>query len=343
MSLIKTIAEIKEVIPRLSGLSSTSVMPTIDKAGKLHLMPVLGKALYEDLDSKYNDDADAMAPLEKALMKCIKLPLAAVAMLDDMPYMHTLITDSGIRTTSTTTMTPAHRWEYMELKNAFANGFADGMELLLEFLYDHKADLPLWTDSQAFKEIDGFLIKTGRDFKKYYPLHKPHKTFWILQPVMADVEENYLSSSLGRDLLAWVKLQEEIIINADGGQLDVKKLLKKSVAHFTIKHAAEQLAIRFDQNGFTVLAAGDKDLSEDNGRAAADRSAVLLKTDAANREGQNNLSKAQNYLVRIAAGEFTEDFGADFTTAFETSPLKKDPNTLPYSNGNERRKIFRAR
>lgn len=337
MALIKTIAEIRGVIPRLSRLSDTANLPNVDKAGRMHMLPLLGKELYNDLSTKYN--ANTLSSKEQDLLKNIQLPLAAFALLDDLAFMHTIITDAGVRTAGTDKMEAAHRWEFRELQNALVNYATDGIELMLAFLYETKADWPLWTESNEFKELDSFLIITGADFKKYYPLFQPLRTFWALRPIMQDVEENYLAPTLGRDLLAWIKTQDEITITADGGEVDVKKILKRAAAQFTIKHACEVMPVRFDENGFTVVTpSGSIDSTTSDGRQAAD---VTTKLNAANREGQNNLSRSTAYLVNIANGLYTVDFGDDFTTAFDNSPLKTDPNKKPYTNGNERRKIFR--
>lgn len=303
----------------------------------MHILQLLGKELYGDLETKYN--SDTLNNNEQELLKNVQLPLSSFALLDDLAFMHTIITDSGVRTASTDKMEAAHRWEFRELQNALINYAVDGIELLLAYLYDTRATWQLWTDSSEFKELDSFLIKTGTDFKKYYPLFQPLRTYWSLRPIMQDVEENYLTPALGRDLLAWVKTQENIIITADGGEVDVKKIIKRAAAQFTIKNACEVLPVRFDENGFTVVTPGGSvDSATNDGRQSAD---VSTKLNAANREGQNNLSRSTAYLVNIANGLYNVDFGNDFTTAFDNSPLKTDPNKKPYTNGNERRKIFR--
>ncbi|THU34252.1 hypothetical protein FAM09_24855 [Niastella caeni] len=343
MALIKTIAEIRAVIPRLSRLSDTANLPNVDKAGRMHIMPLLGNGQYSALNTKYNS-ATPLTADEQELLKNIQLPLSAFALLDDLAFMHTIITDSGIRTAGSDKMEAAHRWEFRELQNALMSYATDGIELLLGYLFETKDKWAQWTESNEFKELDSFLIKTGTDFKRYYPLFQPLRTYWTLRPIMQEVEENYLAPALGRDLLAWVKTQDEIIITADGGEVDVKKILKRSLAQFTIKHAGETMAVQFDENGFTTLAfRGSLDSPTSDGRVAASANDLVGKLDAANREGQNNLSRSTTYLVNIANGMYNVDFGDDFANAFDSSPLKTDPNKEPYTNGNERRKIFRFR
>jgi hypothetical protein len=55
MALIKTIAEIKAVLPRLvSNLSDTSLLPNFDRAEEKYLVPVTGRDLYNDIKTKYD-------------------------------------------------------------------------------------------------------------------------------------------------------------------------------------------------------------------------------------------------------------------------------------------------
>jgi hypothetical protein len=161
-----------------------------------------------------------------------------------------------------------------------------------------------------------------------------------LKPVIEDVEENYFATHLGRDLFTWCKAQDKVEITAEGGLVDVKKLLKKALAFFTIKHACEHYAVRFDTNGFTVLAmGGNLDDNSNTGRTEASLRQIQERKDACDRDGQNYLSKASAYLVGIAKGLYNVDFGSDFATAFDGSPLNKPPADGP-TDRNTNRKIF---
>jgi len=346
MALIKTIAQLRNQLPRLlSSLGDTALMPNIDKAQQKHILPFLGKELLEDLQDKFDalPDTALVAPYIK-LLSYVQQPLAAYALLDDLAFIQTMITDSGIRTISTDKLQAAHKWEYLELKNALEDSAIIGIELLLQFLYDSKDDLPLWTGSDTYRQISDFVIKTGTDFSKQYPLYAPLYTYYALIPIIRDVEENYLASMYGRDLLAWIKTQDTIEITIpSNGLVDILKLVKKAVAFLTIKHACEHYSPRFDRNGFTILDArgGNPDDNTNTGRAEPSPYSIQQKIKVCDRDGQNYLAKSAAYFIGVANGQFSADFGDDFTTAFDTSPLKPVPDAKPYTNGNERRNIFR--
>ncbi len=340
MALLTTITELRAALPSLfSRLSQNANLPNIGKAQRKHINGILGNDLVDDLETKYKNNG--LSDDEKELLKLIQLPLAAYAVLDDMAFLHVIVADGGIFTAGTDKLQPAHRWEYLELKNTLQDYAIDGIEDLLAYLYDKKADFPLWADSPEFTELDSYIIKTGTDFSKYYTLYSPLYTFWALKPLLLDVEENYLAGTFGRDLLAWIKNHDKIEVTVPGGGLvDVKKLVKKAAAFLTIKHACEHFTPRLDKNGFTVVQTGNVDDNSNDGFTAATQQQVQQKKITCDKEGQNYLSKSAFYLLNVADGIYSADFDDSFTTAFEGSPLKKEPDAKPWTNGNERRKIF---
>ncbi len=341
MALIKTIQEVRAILPHLSRLSNTASLPNVDKSGRKHIVPVIGQALYDTLNAHYNAAPATLTSAEQALLPLVQLPLIAFAYLDDIGLIHATITDSGIRRASTTEMPAAFRWEVEQLKSTLADYAADGIELLIGYLYDNQADFPAWTDSDAFAQIDGLLIKTAEDFNRQYRLYQPYRTFWLLKAIMTDVEENYLANLLGRDLVAWIKAQEAIPVDTGSGEADIKKLLKKAVAFLTIRHACDQLPIRIDQYGFTIsYQSGDTENPAVAGRGAAPASDIEQKKNAAERDGQNYLAKAADLLVAMAGGE-AGDPPDGFQEAFQNSPLHVPVDSTPQTNGNEYRKIFR--
>lgn len=342
MALIKTAAELRSVLPQLlSNLSNTANLPPIDKAQRKYIRPLLGKAFLDDIEERYEDNTLGD---DEDMLKYIQLPLAAYAILDNLAFIQSTITDSGIRTMSTDKMQAAHRWEYNEIRNSLEDTAIAGVEQLLDYLYEKQTDYALWTGSDEFKELDSFLIKTGIDFAKQYPLYQPYYTYWALKPVMRDAEENYLASRLGRDLLAWVKGNAEIEIEDSSGILDVKRLLKKAIAFLTIKHACEHYNTRFDKNGFTIVnAGGSPEDQSSTGRTAASQSETEKRKQVCDRDGQNYLNKAAYYLKGMGEGKYGDTWleNVAFMEAFNHSPLKKDPKAPTYTRGNERRNIFR--
>lgn len=332
MALIKTIAEIKEVLPKLvSNLNSQSLLPNFNAVEEKYLTPLIGDALYDSLQTKYN--ANTLTSDELILVKHIRLVIGSYAFLDETAATHVFLTDQGVRVNSTGNMQKAVGWEYKELKKFLKDRALDGTEVLLKYMWKKKADLPLWTESEAYKQFEGLIIRTGTDFSDQYRLFQPMRTFYSIKQRTADAQDFYLVSGLGKTLVDYF-LQKE---DPSDGEKEILKQLKKALAFFTIKHTGEHDTVRFGENGFTVVEDNDTESDEANASVA---SVQLLnkKLKACDRDGKNFMLAAKRLLVAYRKGETGS---IEFNTAFDASKLFAYIDPKCKTSGNERRKIFR--
>jgi hypothetical protein len=332
MALIKTINEIKAVLPRaVSNLSATSLLPNFDRAERKYLVPIIGLDLYNDFTGKYNAVPSTLDAGEVALLKHMQLVIAAYAFYDELAFTHALITDNGVRTANSQQLQKAVGWEYKDLKTALQNAAIDGIETLIQALVD--SNNALWTGSAEYTAFKSLLINTGTEFNTIIALHQPLRTFWAIRTVVADAQENYLRNSIGPDLLEYLR---DVAAPSDE-ETYIIKLLKKALANYTIKHACEQYSAQFDVNGFTVVSTvGDQD-GETAGRAGT-KDLLDLKMRACDRDGQAYLSKAMNELSLLhTAGTGT----ANFTAAYIAGPMASFKVASDRNRGNASRKLFR--
>jgi len=333
MALIKNIDEVREVLPQLvSNLNASSNLPDFDAVEEKHLVPLIGEALYEDLVSKYDDNS--LSEDEEAVLKNVRRLIAAYAFLEDLATTHVFLTDVGVRVYSTGDMQKAAGWEYKELKKFLENKAFDATEVLLLYLWRHKADLPLWTDSDAYESFEGLLIRTGTDFSEQYKLFQPMRTFYALKTLLRDQQDSYVLSAIGADLLNYFLQLED----PTADESKIIRQLKKGLAFFTIKHACDHYVVRFGDSGFTIVSefGGDRE-GDDSGRAGASAHAIKRLKDACDKDGKNFISKAKTLAIELRK----TDAASEYITAFDNGPLYKKMNASAWTSGNERRKIFR--
>ena len=334
--LLRTIAEIRAVIPT-SNLKDDARLPNIMRAEVKYILPVIGKPLYDRLEVAYSEGAGQSNSHEKELIKHIQLPLAALSMHDDLGFIHTLITNTGVRRAGTGDLPGAYRWEYEELKNSLLQMGMEGLEFLHEYLFLKKADFELWTNDQVYQRYLKQVIKGGREFASIYPIYQPYRTFSSLLPIMQMVRDMYLIPMMGEGVVNYFVEAENL---SDHGK-SALSYIKKATAILVIKHACEQLPVRFTDQGFTVLSGGQPD-REDAGRSAATEAAITKKMEAAYRDGSAYLARAKNEIVAMFQdGRLEGDLSEEFRTAFTDSPLNKTQPVIDPDMGNSRRKIFR--
>lgn len=321
MPLITTIHQVKQVL-KISNLNTKDAMPDFEAAEERHIIPKIGRALYDQLLAAY--EANTMTTIQGKLLLKVQKPLAAFAYYDDLALQHAVITDTGVRKIQSENMPTAYRWEFDGVKDALAQRAHQGMESLMQFLEENAASFPLWTASDAYAIRNKFLVKSAPDFSEQYVLSQPYRTYSALLGVMADVEDLYIKPSIGEAFFA--ELKADPAPTADEKQVIAD--LKKALAHLTIHHAYEKLSVKVTEAGLTVY---DRGSDRGNSEAAQPSSEMTSFTMAATlRDGQRYLNKAKATLNEKASATV-------FVTYFQSANYSAP---TAYEDPNKDRKIF---
>lgn len=292
MALITSIQQVKQVL-RISSVDSDSSLPDMAEAEYTHIIPKIGKDLYDELHAAYN--GNTLSPIQAELLLKIQKPLAAYAYFDSLALQHAMITDAGVRRTTTDNMPSAYRWEFDGVKDTLANKAAQGMEVLLEWLEDNKASFPTYTASAAYAERSRFLLKSAEDFSNQYRLDQKYRTYNALLTIMDDAEQLYVNSMIGAEFFGELKL----LTSPNTLQKELIGFLKKAIAHFTLYHA-------FEKNTVTMTEMGPSIYDRYADRGANDRAQPLMDMmtatmQALQRDGQTYLIKAKQLLDKNAS------------------------------------------
>lgn len=332
MALIKTIDEIKAVLPKfLSNTTAPSALPNFDQAEYKYLVPIVGVDLYNDIQAKYNAVPQTLTDDDKVLLKKMQLVEASNAFLDELGLGQLVLTENGFKKLA---KEQTYRWEYEKLEDSLKTIAADGTEVLFNYLLEKKP--VLWTSSDAYKQFNKLLIKTGTEFSSYYTLNQPNRTFFFIRSKILDAQKLYLTPAIGKDLLKYL-----IELTAPSDNLNENSIapLKSALAFFAIKQSCGHYSVRFSDAGFTVLQAGSNDSAGDAGRTNAPGADIQAKIDACEKDGNTYLSEAKDELVKYYQ---SVDAEADFKTAFEKGPLLNYVTRSERTSGNEKRKgVFR--
>jgi len=315
MPLFKTIQEIASYVTISNASTSSGIMPKQRGAEEDYILPVLGNDLFTALQTQVTP-----GPITQAeLLDKVRAALAFLIYYKELPLMHTIITESGLRTVTNDKVQGAYRYQYEATRQHLENEGLSGLEKLFEYLMANADTFPTWKTSDAFTRLNKNLIKTGKDFSSYYYLFQPHRTFFALQPVMQEVEDFYVKSIIGDTFFAFLK--DTVSLSPE--EITVLGYFKKAVANLTIHKAITKLAVKIRPEGFTVqLASSDRSPASEN-NAGADQLEQLHQETY--RDGNAYLSKAKTYLNSLASEEVFHDY---FLSSFYQDPTTAitDPN-----------------
>jgi len=331
MALTKTIAEIKEVLPKLySTVSNTSTLPNTYRAEYKYIVPVIGTTLYNSLVTAY--EANTLTVKQLQLVKHIRLASVAYATLDEIGLFVLTLQDSGAKKVQQGNTEPIRAWEVADLKTTLVNMATDGMELLITYLLDNKTDFAEWTSSDAYTKINMLLIKTGADLNEQYTIYQPQRSFFILKSLLYDVQFLYLYKTIGEELVVYLRDK----VSPTTKEKACISLLKKALGYYTIAKACKNYSVSFSDNGFTIL--GDRNTLNGESTQPADKDLLQMKIKECESEGDSYINLANYELVALYSDTSVTN---DYKTAFDKSPLKDYVQPVDRTSGNETRKIFR--
>jgi len=317
MALINDIETVRANGVNVMFINDDSVIADMLGAEERFIVPVLGETLYNDLNDNIADPdyADLLAKVRRAL--------APLAYWSDLPNIQSVITDRGAAAFASQNMVSSPRWAFYELRETLADKGCYALERLIQYLFDNKTDLN-WTLPSPFKII--FL--TGDEFYNFFPVYQPHRTFLNFRPIIKQVEDQYIRTSIG-DLFF-----EELRDKANPSTEDAKAiaLIKAAVANLTIKTACEILPVKISANGFTVILRDALDKPWQGEQQAEDTQIGLLYKSV-ERTGNTYASKLKDYLNENASADL---FATYFSSSYYQAPV--DPTTIVDPNTN--RQIF---
>lgn len=163
--------------------------------------------LLQFTDSTYNQAFfDALEETEFELFNRIEKAVAFYTYLSYLPFSLGSEGDKGLQETKTDKTAPVRMGVYDGRLNATANNAALALENLLEYLFEHRADFPAWTGSDAYKETVGLFISSGKELGRAFPSTGGHyRMFVAIKGFLAEAQEYVATPILGLGLMADIK------------------------------------------------------------------------------------------------------------------------------------------
>jgi hypothetical protein len=273
----------------------------------------VGKLLYDDILAKYEQDTSGLTGLnsiETELLYKMQTLVVAAAYLEEMPRQVAKITDNGMRSANTNDMQRVFGWEYKEFKQGLLDTYYSAQEALLGWLFENKDDFNLWVVSDEYSRYSELLIKNAKEFAELYTLYQPMRNYWLLRNTMRDVQDNYHIITLGSTLFEYLR----DVAAPEPKEKEIIRVLKKAMAFLTIYRACRQYAVRFSENGFTII---NSDEMQGSSNGAAPVPYFEHQMRSAEQDGLQQLARAKRLCYEL----YTAATVPDFNTAFEDSPL----------------------
>ena len=304
VSLVTNIATVRKYM-KVAFVNQSAMMPDFEAAQKKYVLPILGKALYQVMETESLTLPEEPTELLKLVLRAV-IPLAY---FNDLAMVATQITDMGVGVTQATHFQNAPRWQFLELKKNLEDKGCAALEELLIYLNEEKPEGIVWTIPDNYD----LLLNTGKAFNQYYPISQPYRTFESIRPLAKAIETDVIIPLIGEDYFNLLKTK----VSPTSLEKQILQLIKKAIAYLTIKVSAELLPVNISADGFTVSLTHNSD-QPNQGQQQAEPTQMSVLINSCDAQGKSYLSMLSELLNNRASLTIFPEY---FISAFYKTPL----------------------
>lgn len=208
--------EIDIFLPTSVQDSAESILTLAADAEETHLLPVLGRPLFDHVDQRYQEvelDQDwllpqnrkGVSPGQKLIRLCQEV-VVYMTLADNAGLFSVSLNDAGLNTPSTQGYEEADEKRIDRfVKDAFKKGHRAIDRLLVFLEEDAKSEDPefagLWKASRYFYESHDTLFTTAVEFNRYVNIDESREWFVKLLPDIRFCSDTYLAPQVGYTLM----------------------------------------------------------------------------------------------------------------------------------------------
>lgn len=201
------LAEVKTFIPASAATSKERLWPFVDDAERKYILPLLGRELYDDLQTLKNNSDDWSGTDEDRtksdeLLRLIKLSEINLAYYIGFDLLNARISDLGFQRAETESFKGLYKYQESNIRNYFKETGFNGLDDILQYLEDYIEYFPEWEDAAAYTLRKSAIIKDSKTFNTICSINGSRLIFLALQPYIQQVMDIDIKTCLGETIYA---------------------------------------------------------------------------------------------------------------------------------------------
>lgn len=328
--ILKDKSDIAKFLPLNSGFVFNNVKPYLQHAEKEHLIPVLGKPLYDLLDEAFNSEVPLTEGRLFDLLPYAQAVVVNFGIHEFIPVGNIQISDKGIKIHTEDSLKPAPLWAKEELQETLANAAFSDLEALRLFLDENQETYEEWATSSAYERSKDSFINYASEFSDIYNIANSNRTFVRLKSIIKNVEEEIIQNALGAEY--YEELREKILdedLNPDDKL--ILRRIKKAVVFYTIAEATKLLPVQITEYGFSIKSYSGALINKNAMPASDEQLSRLVETTQA--KALEHIESLRNFLNTTASS-------IKYSTYFSSSTYSAPGKGFTREDTSDNTKIF---
>lgn len=204
--LLSTIEEIRKYAPVSRDLNFVSIEPSVRKADRRFIIPLLGIDLYTELKIDY--EADSLSPVQTQLLDYVHSCSVPLALWYYVQVGGVQIDDSGIYKTRNDQRWNLGEKEQSTLESAYLYEGLEALDDLMNYLAYKIEDFPEYAETKEFKSERNSLVPSATYIQEVFSMLYPRVTFRamreairyhehrLIAPIMQGYYQNLVAKKL---------------------------------------------------------------------------------------------------------------------------------------------------
>jgi hypothetical protein len=210
--LLKTITEIKAILPIGVGNDFNRIKSHIENAENRYIKPLLGFEMYDALEALYKAD-ESQTPtddekLRRELLGKIQFATIYLAFYIGFDFLNVSVTDAGFQRMETERTKGLYKYQEDAIKAFFAETGFNALDDVLTFLELNIDSFEEFMTSENFNKLITSFLPTVKVVEEIpFNIHRSNLIFLALKPSIAYIEDTAIRPVLGETIYATVKTE----------------------------------------------------------------------------------------------------------------------------------------
>lgn len=299
--LFKTIGEIKAFLPVGAGNQFDRLKPHIENAENKFVKPLLGTAMYEELqefyDTPYPELPTEVQEVTKELLTKVQHSVIHLAYFIGFDFLNINVSDTGFQRLESERTKGLFKYQENNLKKYFSEAGFNGLDDVLVFLEQNIEHFGEFKMAPNWTELKKSFLPTVKVVEEIpFNLHSSRLIFLAMRPAVTFIEDTEIQKTLGTAIYDEVKAE----MAKDAPDEKVEKLLpyiRKPLIYLASALFMEETGAELGEKGLLFEAIAPNSTGQNTRRSEPSAEERILAMVARNRYiGNSYLDMLRSYL-----------------------------------------------
>ena len=307
--LFKNTPEIKTFLPIGAGNDFNRLKPHIANAENKYIKPILGTAMYDELqefyEADYPENPNEAQEATKTLLEKVQHSLIHLAYYIGFDFLNVSVSDAGFNRIEGEKTKGLYKYQEDNLKQYFSTAGYNGLDDVLVFIEENIEHFGEFAAEQNHADIKQAFLPTVKVVEAIpFNIQTSRLTFLALQPGIAFIEDTVIKPTLGATRYASLKAEMLKTENQDATLMALVPLIRKPLIYLASVHLMEETGATLGDKGL-YFEKTDSTVTNTAVKAPAEIERVAAMITRNRNVGNAYLAILKSYLAETFPDEYT--------------------------------------